>query len=248
MKFITAICFVLLFTITQAQVNKIEHFFASSPKAEKLFQFFSKDLELPVVWKYQTWGDFASGGVTLGNVAFELVTFKGAETTSFNGIALEPRHHMEEFEKELDKLGISHDTIDNSNVSKDSTGVLRGWSLFTPKNVLPHEANLFVCDYKQRQRIIDNRKMASDKLRETNGGGLGIISMNEIVINTTDFKKYDERFTKLPGVTKVKSGLFSFSEGPDLRLQQDEKNRIPKIVIKVSSLEKAKAFLKSKNY
>ncbi|QNA45347.1 hypothetical protein [Lacibacter sediminis] len=238
--------FLLIFTAAQSQVNKIEHFFASSPKAETLFQFFSQQLELPVVWKYQTWGDFASGGVTLGNVAFELVTFKGADTTSFNGIALEPTYHMEEFQKDLDKVGIAHDTIDNSNVSTDSSGTLRGWSLFTPKDVLPNEANLFVCDYKERQRIIDNRKKASDKLLATNGGGLGVVSLKEIVVSTTDFKKYDEQFAKLPGVKKVKNGLFSFSDGPDLRLQADGKNYIPKIVIKVHSLKKAKAFLESK--
>ena len=76
MKFFISLCFILSFTIGQAQVTKIEHFFASSPKPEKLFQFFSKELELPVLWDYQSWGDFASGGVTLGNVAFELVTLR----------------------------------------------------------------------------------------------------------------------------------------------------------------------------
>lgn len=165
MKLFLSICltflYLLVYAPAQSQVNKIEHFFASSPKAERLFQFFSQEIELPVVWKYQSWGDFASGGVTLGNVAFELVTFKGADTTSFNGIALEPTYHMEEFQKDLDKVGIAHDTIDNSNVLTDSSGTLRGWSLFTPKDLLPTEVNLFVCDYKERQRIIDNRKKAS---------------------------------------------------------------------------------------
>ena len=250
MKLFLSICltflYLLVYAPAQSQVNKIEHFFASSPKAERLFQFFSQELELPVVWKYQSWGDFASGGVTLGNVAFELVTFKGADTTSFNGIALEPTYHMEEFQKDLDKVGIAHDTIDNSNVSTDSSGTLRGWSLFTPKDLLPTEANLFVCDYKERQRIIDNRKKASDKLLVTNGAGLGVVSLKEIVVSTTDFKKYDEQFAKLPGVKKVKNGLFSFSDGPDLRLQADGKNYIPKIVIKVHSLKKAKEFLERK--
>ncbi|MEJ8818140.1 hypothetical protein [Lacibacter sp. H407] len=244
--FVLTIAFISIYAKTNAQVNKIEHFFASSPKAERLFHFFSKELELPVVWPYKSWGDFASGGVTLGNVVFELVTFKGADTTSFNGIALEPFHSMEEFEKELDQLSIAHDTIDNSNVSKDSTGALNGWSLFTPKDLLPNEANLFVCDYKNRQRISDNRKKAADKLKEINGGKLGVLYLKEIVVSTIEFKKYDEQFVKLPGVKKQKAGLFSFSEGPDLRLQQDAKNRIPKIVIVVESIKNAKVFLESK--
>jgi hypothetical protein len=246
MKFFLALTVAFISISAKAQVNKIEHFFASSPKAEQLFQFFSKGLELPVVWPYKSWGDFASGGVTLGNVVFELVTFKGADTTSFNGIALEPLHSMEEFEKELDQLGIAHDTIDNSNVSKDTTGALNGWSLFTPKDLLPNEANLFVCDYKKRQHIADGRKKAADKLKAVNGGKLGILYLKEIVVSTSDFKKYDEQFARLPGVTKQQNGLFSFRDGPVLRLQLDAKNRISKIVILVKSLKKAKAFLESK--
>jgi len=246
MKPFAAFCFVLSCAVTQAQVNKIEHFFASSPKAEKLFDFFSKELELPVLWNYQAWGDFASGGVTLGNVAFEFVNYKGADSTAFNGIALEPRHHMEEFERELDKLGIAHDTIDNSNVLKDSTGALRGWSLLTPKDVLPTDANLFICDYKNRPGVANNRKNGANKLKEMNGGGLGVISLKEIVVGANDVKKYDSQLQKLPDLKKNKDNLFSFNEGPSLRLQQSSKNGILKIVVTVRSLKNAKAFLDSK--
>jgi hypothetical protein len=249
MKYFIIPCFTLFFllrlTHAHSQVNKIEHFFASSPKAEKLFHFFSKELGLPVVWNFQSYGDFASGGVTLGNVAFELVTYKGADITSFNGIALEPAKHMEEFEKELDKLGIGHDSIDNSTVSKDSIGALRGWSTLTPVGLLPQEANLFVCDYKNRQRIAENRKKGADQLKETNGGGLGVTSLIEIVIGETDPSKYEKQWLKLPDVKKD-GDLFIFRDGPALRLQEAEKNGISKIVIKVKSLKTAKAFLESR--
>ncbi len=245
MKFLFSMCFVLTFTSIHAQVNKIEHFFASSPKPEKLFDFFSRELGLPVLWSFQSFGDFASGGVTFGNVAFELVTFKGADSTSFNGIALEPKKHMEEFQKELDKLGIDHDTIDNSNVSKDFNGTLRGWSTLTPKALLPDEANLFVCDYKSRQQVAENRKKGADKLKEVNGGELGIILLKEIVIGSTDPGNYERQLLKLPDLKK-NGELFTFIEGPALRLQKCAKNRISKIVINVKSLTSAKLFLESK--
>jgi hypothetical protein len=41
-----------------AQINRVDHFFASSPKAEKLFKLFKEKLELPVAWEYQNWGSF----------------------------------------------------------------------------------------------------------------------------------------------------------------------------------------------
>ena len=250
MRIFIPLCFALsslfIFTSISGQVNKIEHFFASSPNAKKLFDFFSKELELPVLWNYQTWRDFSSGGVTLGNVAFEFVNYKGVDSTSFNGIALEPQQHMEEFEKELDKLGIPHDTIDNSNVLRDSTGALRGWSLLTPKEVLPSEANLFVCDYKNRQGVADNRKKGADNLKEIHGSGLGVILLKEIVIGAADVKKHANQLQKFSDIKKNKDNLFSFKEGPALRLQRSEKSGIQKIVIKVESLESAKKFLVSK--
>mgnify|MGYP003291374517 CR=1 FL=1 len=43
---------------------------ASAPDAEKLFLFFRDTLQLPQVWAYQTWGEFASGGVSLGIALF----------------------------------------------------------------------------------------------------------------------------------------------------------------------------------
>lgn len=50
-----------------------------------------EQLELPQVWAYQSWGEFASGGVSLGNVAFELVwrQVPAGEmlSTAFAGIA-----------------------------------------------------------------------------------------------------------------------------------------------------------------
>lgn len=245
MKFSIAACFILFFGVARGQVNKIEHFFASSPKADKLFEFFSRELALPVLWNYQTWGDFSSGGLTLGNVAFEFVNYKGADTTSFNGIALEPRHHMEEFVKELDKLGIAHDSIDNSNASKDSSGALRGWSTLEFKGMLSAEANLFVCDYKNRQGVADNRNQGSDKLKERNGGSLGVMFLKEIVVGATEPKKYEQQLQKFPDVKK-NNDKYSFREGPALRLQQAGKNGILKIVIAVRSLKNAKAFLESK--
>ena len=148
--------------------------------------------------------------------------------------------------KELDKLGIAHDTIDNSNVSKDSIGALRGWSLLTPKDVLPYDANLFVCDYKNRQGVARNRKSGADKLKEMNGGGLGVIFLREIVIGATDVKKYDSQLQKLPDIKKNNNNLFSFNEGPALRLQQSSKNGILKVVIAVRSLKDAKVFLESR--
>src|SRR5687768_4762836 len=102
---------IFLATSLSAQINKIDHFLASSPKAETLFNLFKNKLELPVDWDYKTWGDFSSGAVTLGNVAFEFVYYKGVTKTTFDGVALEPKQTVEEIKNMLDEVKIMHDSI-----------------------------------------------------------------------------------------------------------------------------------------
>jgi hypothetical protein len=246
MKTLLLIVFSASNIFAHAQITRIEHFFASSPHAEKLFHFFSKDLRLPIVWNYQTWGDFSSGGVTLGNVAFELVHSKESKTW-FDGIALEPHQPVEEFIKELDKKGIAHDTIQPNTWTNDK-GVLVGWSTLGVQNILPEESNLFICDYKARDLVLSGRNKGADKLQQLNGGALGIISMKEIVIGTTGYRKYKQHLKRLPGINKKRNGLFVFSEGPAIRLHSAAQNSNEKIVVSVRSLAAAKEFLQSKSW
>lgn len=88
----------------------------------------------------------------MGNVVFEFVSFEGVKGSRFDGIALEPTQHMEQFIKQLDQLAIPHDSVqNNTHVNKD--GVLIGWANVGLPSILPKEANLFVCDYKQREMV-----------------------------------------------------------------------------------------------
>jgi hypothetical protein len=248
MKTLLLIVFSASSIFAQAQITRIEHFFASSPPAEKLFHFFSKDLRLPVVWNYQTWGDFSSGGVTLGNVAFELVNYKGVSKTWFDGIALEPRQPVEEFIKELDKKGIAHDTIQPNTWTNDKGVLVVGWSNLGVKNILPNESNIFICDYKARDLVLSGRNKGADNLQQLNGGALGIISMKEIVIGTNSYRKYKQQLKRLPGINMKRNGLFVFSKGPAIRLHSAAQNSNEKIVVSVRSLAAAKEFLQSKSW
>ena len=237
----------LFFTIRlEAQITKVEHFYMSSPQAEKYFKLFKDQLGLPVVWDYKEWGGFSSGGVTLGNVVFEFVWYDGVKQTKFEGIALEPKQPVQTFIKDLDKLGIAHDSI-SVNSKMNASGNLVGWDNLSLYGVLPSEAGLFICDYKQRDMIARGRAQAIAALQEANGGPLGVIAMKEFVILTTDIDAYKSSIAKLPGVTSQKENLFSFSEGPAIRLSPSERNIIEKIVIQVKSIEQAKNYLKSIN-
>jgi hypothetical protein len=96
--------------------------------------------------------------------------------------------------------------------------------------------------------LVGTRATANDKLQQLNGGALGIISMKEIVIGTTGYKKYKQQLKRLPGINKKRNGLFVFSEGPAIRLHSAAQNRNEKIVVSVRSLAAAKEFLQSKSW
>ena len=238
--------FLFFVLLAEAQITKVEHFFISSPQAEKYYKLSNEQLGLPVVWNYQVWTGFASGGVTLGNVAFEFVYYDRVKDTRFDGIALEPKQSVQEFVKDLKRLSISHDSISvNSTINQN--GNLVGWDNLGLIGVLPNEANLFICDYKQRDRVAEGRGKSIQALKDKEGGPLGVIALKEFVIHTTDIDTHKTRMAKLPGVMSSHDNLFSFSDGPSIRLIASDKNAFEKIVIKVKSLEQAKKHLQSIN-
>lgn len=246
MKAIISLSLLLFFSdALNAQVTKVEHFYLSSTRADSLFRLFNTNLGMPVVWDYQTWGEFSSGGVSLGNVVFEFVSYQGVTETKFEGIALEPKQSVEEFIEILDANKVSHDTIEsNTYVLKD--GTIDGWSTLTLRNILPEEAGIFICDYKRRDQVFNNRQASADSLKNNNGGPLGILLLKEIVIGSTDDACCSLELAKLPGIKKSKSNTFGFEQGPSLRIVKSNINGIEKIVLKVHSLKVAKKYLKSK--
>jgi hypothetical protein len=58
-------------------VTKVEHFYLVSDQSEKLYNVFRDELHLATVWPFDDHGGFASGGLTLGNVAMEFVIDQG---------------------------------------------------------------------------------------------------------------------------------------------------------------------------
>ncbi len=237
---------VILSNSLKAQINKVDHFLASSPKAEILFNLFKNKLQLPVDWDYKSWGDFSSGAVTLGNVAFEFVYYKGVIKTTFDGIGLEPKQSVEEIKNILDEAKVMHDTIE-PNTYVNSNGKISGWSNMTLKNLVPDEAALFICDYKEREKIALYRKKSSDSLNYINGGPLGIMFLKEIVIGSTNLSLHKNELAKLPGIKANQGNLFTFKEGPSIKLTNSNINGFEKIVIKVYSVENTKKYLIAKN-
>lgn len=230
-----------------AQITKVEHFFVTSPVAESLYDFFKTELKAPVLWKYQRWGEFESGGVSLGNTVMEFVNYPGVTSTAFAGIALEPRQTLTELLPILDEIHIRHDTI-QSTLFTSADGAVDGWHNMNLYGLLPDEAGLFICDYVRKADVIAHRQKGTEALAALHGGPLGIEYVREIQIGTPEPETYANALTKLPGVRQKMTWLFVFEKGPALRLVKSDKNEITRIVIKVKSQKAAKKFLMSKGW
>lgn len=241
--FITYFLFISI--IVDAQVNRIDHFFVSSPKAEKLFKLFKEELGLPVAWNYRKYGTYSTGAVDLGNVAFEFVSFDSLTITKFNAIAIEPLQSAKEFMLLLDKNQISHDSIEVNTFTKKN-GSVGGWSIINLRDLLPEEAGLFIYDYYDRKEADLAIRSTAAELLKNKGGPLGVILLKEIVVKSVDLTKNKMKLATLPGVSNTMSNVFSFNSGPSIRLVSSKTSGIEKIVILVNSLRNTKNYLAAK--
>ncbi|MEZ4775382.1 MAG: hypothetical protein R3D00_19515 [Bacteroidia bacterium] len=213
---------------SKVEIKKIEHFYVSSTKAKELFQIFTVQLGLPIVWDYQDWGGFSSGGITLGNVVLELVESKSDPIPANYGMALEPSQSLKKIVYPLDSAKIAHGRISRA----------ADWSTMSLNNLLPDNVNVFVCDYHDRDLVKMGREKAAGELATNHGGTLGLQFLKEIVIGTEAPGEFEDEWAKIPGIVKV-GNEFHFPEGPALKLIKSE-SPLFGLFIKVASVSKAR--------
>ena len=226
-------------------VTKVEHFYLVSDDAERLYRLFRDDFQLPVVWAFNNYGDFASGGLTLGNVAVEFVSEKGERRTAgteFKGIALEPAGDADAAVAELKRRGILHGEPEADTLTENGQARV-GWITVDLK-IPPAGAYIFLCDYKQRDEVAGRRRMASSELAARGGGPLGITSVREITIGVTSVDDASGKWRKLLDSEPTGAeAVFAFGGGPQVRLVGAETEGIQSIVVGVKSAQQAKQFL-----
>lgn len=217
----------------KVEIKKVEHFYIASNKAKVIFQIFSDQFGLPVVWDYQSWGSFSSGGITLGNVVLECIGSQPDQAETYYGVALEPNLPLKRTVSVLDSVEIAHGRISKA----------ADWSTLSLNNLLPDYINLFLCDYHDRQLVNQGRKKAMDELVRNNGGPLGIQYLKEIVIGSETPQQFERELTKIPGVVRD-GNTFLFQEGPSLTLVKSDMPFLG-LSIKVTSVNNAKLELET---
>ena len=233
----------------------VDHFFAYSSEPEPLFKFFRDSLGLPQVWDFKNFGDFASGGVWMGNVEFEVVTWKPPSgeklPTEFKGIAFEPVGYTDDLIKELDRRAIKHGKPETTLV-KDNEGRERvGWintGLDGPGGIPPSNVSIFVYDSTSKEKKTARNERSNNALQTSQGGPLGVVRVKELAIGVSDLKAAAVKWQMLMDRPGQQFGdIYRFSLGPDIRLFAAPADGFKSIVLQVRSLQKAKEFLASRN-
>jgi hypothetical protein len=87
------------------------------------------------------------------------------------------------------------------------------------------------------------REQLGNRLTLNNGGPLGFQSVSEIVIAASNPEKEKAAWRLLLGEQDA-SGVYHAGDGPAIRLIRDSRDQIREIVLRVHSLDRARAFLK----
>jgi hypothetical protein len=228
-------------------VNKVEHFFVISEDPERLFKLFRDVLQLPEVWPYQQFGEFASGGLSLGNTVLEFLDFpfenETGRRTKFKGIAFEPVADADAATVELKRRGIAHGEPRPFKIQAGGQERV-GWINIQLTDLPPSDAFVFLCDYKSRERVVETRSAASQELVRRGGGPLGVLSLKEIVVGVRSVEEASGKWGRLlESRGPVAAPVFSFSSGPRIRLVRADAEGIRSIVVKVKSKKQAAQFL-----
>jgi len=228
-------------------LTRVDHCFVESNDAEQLFGFCKDKLQLPEVWPFARYGAFASGGLSLGNVVLEFVTFQAASGaapgTAFRGIAFEPMADADAAVLELNRRHIPHGEPEPYKFKQDGRERV-GWVTIGLTDMLPANAYIFICDYKDRERIVAGQVAAGQELNRRDGGPSGIDSLKEIVVAVTSVEEAAQKWERL--LQASASGvdpLFALGSGPQIRLVRAESEGIQSVLLRVKSKARAERFL-----
>ena len=227
-------------------IRQIDHIMIESPRADDLFSLLTDTLALPVVWPMQEHTDFASGGVSAGNMSIEVARPQdepgqdsaGGFGARVHGIACEP-HSLAQAIAGLDERGIHHSDPDPYVITRSDGTPRTLWRWV----YLPHwgDTLVYLCDYEPD---ISTRETRRRMLDHRDGGALGLVAVKEVAIGTTDLDGGHRYWSQLLApAPEVSAGTWQVGEGPALRLVPHHRDTVLSVTIQVASLIRAKAAL-----
>ncbi|HET9395838.1 MAG TPA: hypothetical protein VFO36_07250 [Nitrospiraceae bacterium] len=242
--------------VASAPIRRVDHIMIRTGTPQELYAFFTATLQLPVAWPISSpRAGVVTGGVSFGNVNVEAIQCPGQTDSQprLIGFAFEPSG-LEESLSELNRRGITvgerrsvtAGAPDGSNKTLFTNVTLRQFS----DAESPAKANLhiFLSEYSPSYVNVDERRSRLRKqLSEQRGGPLGVLEVKEVIIGAADLERARTLWQRLLDPARsATSYTWHAGDGPAIRLVSATEDRVQTMVIRVASLERAKAFLRDK--
>jgi len=112
--------------------------------------------------------------------------------------------------------------------------------------VVPPTAWAFLCEF-HRLDVAQGRAVVRDLLADAGGGALGVTGVREIVLGVADLARERRRWDALLApLTADEANRWAFDEGPAIRAEQSASGPWQRLVLDVSSLDRARAALEAR--
>lgn len=241
-------------SVPSSIVRRVDHIMIRAANPGELHAFFTETMQLPVAWPLTSPRDgVVTGGVGVGNVNLETIQFPGQaeQHPRLLGFALEPVS-LDQSLRQLTLRGIAAGARREivGGRPDGSKGVL--WTNVTLQPLSDSDdpargtVHVFLSEYSPAYVDVGQRRARLQKQLAANGGGpLGIVELKEIVVGVKNIEAARgiwERLLQSPPSLGVNS--WQVGDGPAIRLIAAAQDGMQALVIRVASLDKAKAFLR----
>jgi catechol 2,3-dioxygenase-like lactoylglutathione lyase family enzyme len=241
---------------TLQPIRQIDHIMIRTGDPRELYAFFAETLQLPIAWPMTSpRAGVMTGGVGFGNVNVEAIQVHGQADSRprLLGFAFEPSA-LDESLIELKRRGLTSGERrplvatgpDGSRRTLWTNVTLRQFSdSDSPADATIH---IFLSEYSPAYvNVDDRRERLRAQLLNRGGGPLGVVEVKEIVIGAVDLEAARRLWQKLLDPTpSATSNTWQIGSGPAVRLVPAGGNRVQALLIRVASLERAKAFLRDR--
>jgi catechol 2,3-dioxygenase-like lactoylglutathione lyase family enzyme len=238
-------------------LRQIDHIMIRTGDPRDLYAFFTETLELPVAWGMTSpRAGVLTGGVSFGNVNVEAIQFQGQTDNRHRllGFALEPTA-LEASVSELVKRGITVGDrrpliVTGADGSQKTLWTNVSLPQFSDADSPAHaNVHVFLSEYSPSYLNVEERRSRLRKeLEQKDGGPLGVLAVQEVVIGVTDLQRARQLWQRLlDPEPPTATNTWQIGEGPAVRLVPAAEDRVQAMVIRVASLDRAKEFLRQKH-
>jgi catechol 2,3-dioxygenase-like lactoylglutathione lyase family enzyme len=242
---------------SSSPVRQIDHIMIRTGNPDELYSFLTATLTLPIAWPLTSPREgVMTGGVGVGNVNLEAIRFPGQTELQprLLGFALEPSP-LDESVRQLtlrglalgDRREIVGSRPDGSRGALWTNVALRQFS--DSDNPADATHYVFLSEYSAAYLdVAQRRARLRQQLAASGGGSLGVVGLKEVIVGVSDLESARRLWQRLLDPARSSGpGTWQVGDGPAIRLVSAPQNRMQALVIRVASLDRAKAFLRANN-